>query len=260
MPDLFLSYAHVDKHWVDTFAPLLEQRVNQYVGRSKPDRLWKDNRLTGNQPFSPEIHSQLNTAHCLIACISTGYFASEWCMRELTEFSRSIGNQTGRIFCIELDELALHQKPALTTHMLGYPFWRQDNLSKRSYPLFPGEPAYENLLIDLAKDIAGTLKAPSQPFIDKNFDKKETIKAKGAIETSTANHPSTSGRGAGGEGSAATALIVRRDRLQTMINRLEEQYDLESREEERMRMERIIEEKRFALHLIQNQLILDKFR
>jgi hypothetical protein len=48
MPDLFLSYAHVDKHWVDTFAALLEQRVNQYMGRAKPDRIWKDNRFSGN--------------------------------------------------------------------------------------------------------------------------------------------------------------------------------------------------------------------
>ena len=45
MPDLFLSYAHVDKHWVDTFAPQLEQRINQYAGRAKPDRIWKDNRF-----------------------------------------------------------------------------------------------------------------------------------------------------------------------------------------------------------------------
>ena len=249
MSDLFLSYAHVDKHWVDTFATLLEQRVNQYVGRVKPDRLWKDNRLIGSQSFSPEIHEQLGSAHCLVACLSSGYFTSEWCIRELTEFSQRVEDQAGCIFCIELDELAIYQKPDLTTHMLGYRFWYQDNLSKRSYPLSDGEPAYETMLIDLAKDIAKALNTRKHSITKGNnqhVPKPRWSQMKGAnFEEITQEQKS--------ENSAP--LIIRRDRLLAMLSRLEEQYDLETREDERMRIEKVIADKQATLNQIEAQLI-----
>jgi len=42
-----------------------------------------------------------------------------------------------------------------------------------------------------------------------------------------------------------------------MLSRLEEQYDLETREEERMRMEKIIADKRLTLNQVQAQLAND---
>ncbi len=225
MPDLFLSYAHVDKHWVDIFAPLLEQRVNQYAGRTQPDRLWKDNRLSGHQSFSPEIHAQLEQAQCLVACLSPGYLHSTWCLRELTEFSQRVGADSGRIFCIELDPLPLSQKPEMLLPILGYRFWREDALSKRTYPLHPGELAYETTLTDLGKDIAQQLRTPASATMTALGQGKPE-----AVSPAPSPVPNT-----------------RQARLQAQLDRLLEQYDLETRIEEKMRMERIIADKQKSL-------------
>lgn len=167
MLDIFLSYAHVDKHWVDVFVPLLEQRVNQYVGRAKPDRLWKDNRFAGNEAISPTIATQLAQAQCLVSIISPGYFASHWCMQdELATFYARVGEGSGRIFAVELEAIAPAQKPAAIASVLGYRFWRQDVLSKRTYPLQTHEPDFEQTLIDLAKDIAQVLRSAATVVAD----------------------------------------------------------------------------------------------
>lgn len=255
MPDLFLSYAHVDKHWVDNFAPLLEQRVNQYAGCTKPDRLWKDNRLTGNQTFSPEIHQQLNSAKCLIACFSVGYFASNWCMRELTEFSRRVGADSGRIFCLELDELVIRQRPPLANKMLGYRFWRIDGMSKRSYPLYPTEVAYDTELIDLSKDIAAVLREEEKREAVQNIPESVAI----AQEAITQIGPSTK-QIAIEHTTARPDLQDRQQRLQTLISRLQEQYDYETRVEEQIRIQKVIEEKQFSLNQLEREMLLQKYK
>jgi hypothetical protein len=228
MPDLFLSYAHVDKHWVDTFAALLEQRVNQYVGRAKPDHLWKDNRFSGNTAISPEIDAQLAQAHCLVSFLSPGYLASEWCRYELATFSNRVGANAGRIFCVELDHIPLERKPAAVTPTLGYRFWWQDTQSKRTYPLTTSHPDFENRLIDLAKDITATLQGENQ------------------IPTITLSSTSLDkGRPGGGSSQA------RRKLLQTKLERLQAQYDLETRVEEQMRMEKLIADTQASLQQIE---------
>ncbi|OQX03385.1 MAG: hypothetical protein BWK73_39700 [Thiothrix lacustris] len=220
MPDLFLSYAHVDKHWVDTFAALLEQRVNQYVGRAKPDRLWKDNRFSGNTAISPEIDAQLAQAHCLVSFISPGYLASEWCIYELATFSTRVGANSGRIFCVELDHIPPEHKPAAVAPILGYRFWWQDTQSKRTYPLTASQPDFENRLIDLAKDITVMLQKESPAPTIANAPPSSTSLDKGRP---------------GGVSSP-----TRRNLLQTKLERLQAQYDLETRVEEQMRMEKLI--------------------
>lgn len=167
MPDLFISYAHVDKHWVDIFVPLLEQRVNQYAGRAKPNRIWKDNRLGGNTPLNPEIDTQLAQTECLVACLSSGYLASAWCRYELATFSARTGVHSGRIFCLELDRISPEYKPAVLAEALGYRFWWQDANSKRTYPLTTSHADFDIRLIDLAKDITGVLNPPSIPLFQR---------------------------------------------------------------------------------------------
>ncbi|MEN9503690.1 MAG: hypothetical protein RI964_2975 [Pseudomonadota bacterium] len=224
MPDLFLSYAHVDKHWVDTFAALLEQRVNQYVGRTNPNRIWKDNRFSGNAEISPEINAQLAQAQCLVSFLSPGYLASEWCRYELTTFSSRVGANSERIFCIELDPILPERKPAAVTSTLGYRFWWQDPQSKRTYPLNSSHPDFETHLIDLAKDIAATLQGENQtPTIT----------------------PSSTSHNKGRQGDVSSQ--ARRNLLKTKLERLQVQYDLETRVEEQMRMEKLIADTQAAL-------------
>ena len=246
MPDIFLSYAHVDKHWVDTFTPLLEQRVNQYVGRVNPDRVWKDNRLSSNQSFSSEIHQQLNTAQCLVACMSPGYFASDWCKRELTEFSQRVGNETGRVFCIELDEIPQNQKSSLTNHLLGYRFWSQDALSKRSYPMLSTDATFESLLIDLSKDIATQLRGEASSAITKTAV-SEASQDNMSIDNEV-KKPSLK------QSATLNALEVRRKRLADMVSQLQEQYDFETRIEERMRIQHYIDKKQIELDKVNQDI------
>ncbi|MDD5393719.1 MAG: toll/interleukin-1 receptor domain-containing protein [Thiothrix sp.] len=238
MPDLFLSYAHVDKHWVDTFAALLEQRVNQYVGRAKPDRLWKDNRFSGNAAISPEIDAQLAQARCLVSILSPGYLASEWCMYELATFSARVGANSGRIFCIELDHIPLENKPAAFTPTLGYRYWWQDAQSKRTYPLAANHPDYEIRLIDLAKDIAATLQrenSPQSPFC-KGGGEEPVVNA---VPPSSASFGK---RGVGGDFSAQklAALESRRALLHELLTRQREELDLTDDPKRQMRLERDI--------------------
>lgn len=165
MPDLFISYAHVDKHWVDIFVPLLEQQVNWQVGRVKPDRIWKDNRFASNMAVTPEIEAQLEQATCLVSVLSPGYLASKWCQYELNRFSERVGTNSWRIFYVELDQIAQERKPAAISELLGSRFWRQDPLSKRTYTLNPDEHEFGDRLTDLAKDIAAVLAPPVDPTI-----------------------------------------------------------------------------------------------
>ena len=161
-PDIFISYAHVDNasrdKAVDRFVEELEALVNQQVGRSSPNRIWKDNRLDGNRVFSSDIQQKLKNANCLLIFLSPGYLASEWCMKEFNLFHEKNRPHPERIFCVELDAIPVEDKPAILQESLGYRFWHQDKLSKVTYPLEPENKDYKNTLLKLAKDLAEQIK------------------------------------------------------------------------------------------------------
>ena len=160
-PDIFISYNHVDNSSkdkaIDQFVKELEAQVNKQVGRSAPQRIWKDNRLDGNQVFSTEIQQKLKHAHCFVLFLSRGYLKSEWCQKELEYFRKQNQQYPERLFVVELDAIPVDDKPEILRKALGYRFWDEDKLSADTYPLEPDNKTYKNKLLKLAKNLAAQI-------------------------------------------------------------------------------------------------------
>lgn len=238
MPDLFISYAHVDKHWVDAFVPILEQRINQYAGRAKSDRIWKDNRLASYTPIQAEIDTQLQQSLGLLSIVSPGYLVSEWCLYELDYFNQRLPMKP--IFCVELDALKSDEKPEALYPLLGKQFWRQDPLSKRTYPLQAGEVAFEERLIDLAKDVVSALYT---------CEASQTLTTIAATPPTTHIQPSAPYRPKNYEG-----LEKRRATLEEMLQRQQEKLDFEDDPKREMKLERDIEYTKQQLRQVYTEL------
>lgn len=210
MSDVFISYAHVDKIWIDNFTLNLEQKVNQYIGKADNQRIWKDNRIEANASFSSEIMQSLQSACCLVVCLSPGYLASSWCLRELSAFKDKSENASS-IFCVELDQLSFDEKPQVLTETLNYRFWYEDALSKRTYPLSQTTESFTNLVIDIAKGIAKQLKSQVISSLDNSYEALSWESPK--------------------------SINPRRQWLERRLAGLYQDYDLETRSESRLRLE-----------------------
>src|SRR4051812_39310088 len=111
--DVFISYAHLDdkplddgaKGWISDFHSLLETRLEQTVGHEI--LIWRDEKVTGNEVFAPEIEAQLPALKLMVTIITPRYLDSDWCKREMDTFYKAallngglrIGNKS-RIFKI----------------------------------------------------------------------------------------------------------------------------------------------------------------
>src|SRR4029453_5742311 len=107
----FISYAHIDnepltpgqKGWVAQFHATLQTMLSQRLGEKA--RIWRDDKLEGNDMFAQEIVDQFARTALLISILSPRYVRSEWCTRELRAFCEAaaltggvtIGNKS-RIF------------------------------------------------------------------------------------------------------------------------------------------------------------------
>ena len=87
--DVFISYAHMDnvpidqgaEGWITDFHKLLETRLEQTIGHDV--KIWRDERLTGNTEFTPEIESQFPSLKVMVSVITPRYISSDWCRKEL---------------------------------------------------------------------------------------------------------------------------------------------------------------------------------
>ena len=99
--DLFISYAHIDNQpltaeqqgWVTRFHATLSAQLSMRLGSVA--RIWRDDKLRGNDVFTDEITQQFGRTALLVSVLTPRYLASDWCRRELigfcTEFGRSGG-------------------------------------------------------------------------------------------------------------------------------------------------------------------------
>ena len=109
--DLFISYAHIDNQpltaeqqgWVTRFHATLAAQLSMRLGSVA--RIWRDDKLRGNDVFADEIVQQFGRTALLVSVLSPRYMASDWCKRELTAFcaeaARSGGlaaGNKGRVF------------------------------------------------------------------------------------------------------------------------------------------------------------------
>ncbi|MEC7201113.1 MAG: hypothetical protein VXW84_10770, partial [Verrucomicrobiota bacterium] len=73
MNDLFISYAHIDnlsisddeKGWITEFHRILENRLAQLMGEQP--RVWRDQKLTGNDIFDQKILSQFDHTKLMVS-------------------------------------------------------------------------------------------------------------------------------------------------------------------------------------------------
>ena len=173
--DIFISYAHIDneslregqKGWITNFHRALEIRLSQIMGEAP--RIWRDQKLTGNDVFSDEIIDQFPQTALFIPILSPRYMKSEWCVREVNTFYEEaektygwkIGNKS-RIFKVVKTPVPIEKHPTQIQGLLGYDFFMKDPLTERVRELaqIGGdeiEKAYWAKLDDLAYDIADAL-------------------------------------------------------------------------------------------------------
>lgn len=135
--DIFISYAHIDNQplaadksgWISRFHASLHALLSMRLG--KDARIWRDDKLQGNDRFAEEIVGQFDSTAALVSVVSPRYLRSEWCTREVDEFCQRACKSKGlyidkkaRVFKILKtpidDETAL---PAVMRELLGYEFF-----------------------------------------------------------------------------------------------------------------------------------------
>ena len=136
---LFISYTHKDNKplfsdadgWVSRFHKTLGVVLEQRLGRVP--EIWRDERLQGNDMFTPEIMAQLPDSAVLLAVLSEGYVASQWCRDEAQAFCEAAereGNLTldnkSRVFkVIKAPPASLDPLPPVMREMTGYNFFER---------------------------------------------------------------------------------------------------------------------------------------
>jgi len=169
---LFVSYAHVDdlptpgddQGWVTRFHKYLETYLSQSIGEQA--RVWRDDRLRGNDIFANEIVKQFPNTAILLSILSPRYIDSEWCLKEVTEFCKTAELHGGltiddkaRVLRVMLKRIPSDRRaqlPHILKDALGYEFFEGAD-GGRELPLDPsfgsGE-AYRRQIYFLAEDIA----------------------------------------------------------------------------------------------------------
>lgn len=185
--DIFISYAHIDdatlaegsKGWIAEFHRSLEVRLSQLLGTNPV--IWRDAKLQGNDFFGPEIVAQFPKLKVLVSIVSPRYVKSEWCQREVEEFSKAAEANGGmtienksRIFKVVKTPVKQNEQPAPLSNMLGYEFYKTDMATGRAKELGriygpENEQAYWAKLDDVAHDIAELLERIN------NLEKKKQI-------------------------------------------------------------------------------------
>jgi hypothetical protein len=176
--DIFVSYAHVDDQsfidaatgqerssgWVATLVRHLKNELAQKVGRADAVSIWFDaHNLRGNHPLNDEIAARLERTALLIAILSPGYIASDWCQQEARLFASAGDDRGRRVFVVEKAPLEGDQPPESLRGRRAYKFWYRDRAEQpRTFatPLpHPDEIDYFRQIEDLARDLRDQCRA-----------------------------------------------------------------------------------------------------
>jgi hypothetical protein len=137
--NLFISYAHIDdqplnhgeKGWITRFHATLKAFLGMRMGREA--KIWRDEKLQGNDVFSSEIVEQFRRSAALMSILTPRYLNSEWCTREAREYCQA-AEQTGglvirnksRVFKVIKTPVDDREAESLPIHMkdlLGFEFF-----------------------------------------------------------------------------------------------------------------------------------------
>jgi hypothetical protein len=168
---LFISYAHLDNEtlskehegWISMLHKWLEIRVSQVTG-VKGVKIWRDEKLQGNDVFGEEIISRLRGSAILISILTPGYVNSEWCLRELNAFFDEAGDslQVGsklRVFKVLKTPVPLDKHPSKLQGVLGYEFYEIIDPETGKAREFIPDPDKDNRYWERLDDLAWGVKA-----------------------------------------------------------------------------------------------------
>jgi hypothetical protein len=173
---LFISYTHKDNKplfsdaegWVTRFHKTLGTVLEQRLGRAP--EIWRDERLQGNDVFTPEIMAKLPESAVLLAVVSEGYISSKWCLDEAHAFCAAAEKTGGltrdnksRVFKVfKAPPATLAPLPAVMREMTGYDFFERnaDNAPKELDPDFDKDSRakYIDQVMTLAFHLASLIK------------------------------------------------------------------------------------------------------
>jgi hypothetical protein len=168
--DIFISYAHLDNEplvegergWISSFHYVLERRLAMLLGEQP--RLWRDRELKGNDVFDAKIAEGLRSAALFVSVITPRYLKSDYCQKELAEFSRAAEGleprDCSRIFKVVKTPINLKDLPQQLQAVLGYEFYEVEPERNRIRE-FRLQSDYHQQFVtvidDLAQEIASLL-------------------------------------------------------------------------------------------------------
>jgi len=166
---VFISYAHdnnkpVDeggRGWVEQFQRALDAFLGRRYGKAK---IWRDERLRGNDDFSSEIFAQFPDTALMVAVISPSYVKSKWCCDEANKFCEIaqlppglVINNKMRAFKVILEPVPNQDPlPAPMRNALGFEFYVREGSRVRELDPAFGEKMKEKFLLAIA-DLAGEI-------------------------------------------------------------------------------------------------------
>jgi hypothetical protein len=172
--DIFISYAHVDDQpfldaapgngWVATLVRYLKNELGQKIGRADAVSIWLDaHNLRGHHPLNDEIAARIERTALLIAVLSPGYVASDWCQQEARLFAEIGVDRGRRVFVVEKAPLDTDQTPDSLCGRRAYKFWYRDKAEQpRTFAIpvpHPDEVDYFRQIEDLARDLRDQCRA-----------------------------------------------------------------------------------------------------
>lgn len=163
--DAFISYAHIDNEpltpgqqgWVTQFHTTLQAMLSQRLGENA--RIWRDEKLNGNDVFTDEIVDQFAKTALLVSILSPRYVRSEWCTRELREFCEAaaraggvtIGNKSRVFKVIKTPFETAASLPEAVQQTLGYEFYALDHGEPQELDPAFGDQARQQFLSKLSR-------------------------------------------------------------------------------------------------------------
>jgi hypothetical protein len=173
--DIFISYAHIDnlpltpeqKGWITRFHISLEAILSMRRGGNV--RIWRDNKLQGNDVFADEIVEQFEHTAVLVSVLTPRYLNSVWCNREVSEFCKSAERNGGivvdnkaRVFKVLKAPVDTQESlPTVVKDVLGYEFFAFEDGAPLELDSAYGETFaqdYNRKIGKLAWDISQLLK------------------------------------------------------------------------------------------------------
>lgn len=187
--DLFISYAHIDNEpltpqqqgWITRFHASLEALLSMRMGGKA--RIWRDNKLQGNDVFADEIVEQFSETAVLVSVLTPRYLNSDWCTKEIAEFCKRAEQSGGmvvenkaRIFKVLKAPVDTQESlPQVVKDVLGYDFFMIEDGAPLELDSAYGEKFaqdYNRKVGKLAWDIAQLLKKLQTGTGDNGHDKK----------------------------------------------------------------------------------------